>query len=437
MTRICFLCTLLLCMLFVNCQHADELVPSPSPHADDLFVSFRMDEARQREVRAVPGASDENHRQEADYESLYNTVDVVFFDADGRKLTFDGGRSVFHYTAEGYAPTDAEADNWVGRVYERKDQKGWLRGVYVVGVKAEDVRGKTCVVMLNLPKAVRERLLSGVDNEITTLDALRNVEARRMTSADEQLGPLPFPNTEETNSSASGSSSAGDATNTVDYDDDRIQRITMYGETANLQPTTLDNRVEVTVTRTIAKLRLIISFGPRTVFQQMSAFLSLFTINYSLRNFPAVTLLGNNHWREDGKGDSQSTILNPISGTPQSTKFRNGHQYLDYQFYINEYGYLPLSAQQPFIQLHAHLPGNGQGVNRYWRIILPRGIKRNTQYTFFCTILDQGGETSESSTDLQFDHLTVAPWHGGTERIFPAEDYPVDHFHGRPDNSEI
>lgn len=418
------LCCAVLCVGSVaSCQQDVDDAHERAATESDVFVSFTLNAAREREVRAVPGMQTDGDDTQAQYEDAYNTLDIVFFNSNGTKATLSDNRTLFHYKAEGYQPSDEDIDNWVDRIYERPGGNGtFIRGVYLKGVKASDVVGKTCVAMLNLPEAVRNRLYPGATDEITTLDALRNAQARVITSADEQLGPEPYP-------------LKTDGSGDPDYMSDQVQRLVMYGETANIQPTAASPRVEVTVQRTVAKVVVWVNYTAKSLFNLSFTGASP-KMDYQLIDFPAVMRLGNNFFRQDGQGDATSVISKAVSGSPAAATWVNAH-HAKFTFYVNEYGFLPTSERkQPQIILkgtHALYAS----IVRYWRILLPRGIQRNHKYNLYCTLIDVGSATTDGAVDLQFNNIVVTPWEAATERYFPGEDYPVHGFIGTPNDSQI
>lgn len=419
------LCGAVFCLgSVVSCQQDVDDTQEQRAQESDVFVSFSLATTKEREVRGVPGMQTDGDDSHAQYEDAYNTLDIVFFNSDGTKATLPDNRTLFHYNAEGYQPSDETIDEWVDRIYERPGGNGtFIRGVYLKGIKPSDVVGKTCVAMLNLPEAVRNRLYPGAADEITTLNDLRNAKARVITSADEQLGPEPYPTKME------------DGEEVPDYMSDEVQRLVMYGESQNIQPTTSSPRVEVTVKRTVAKVIVWVNYTAPSLFG-FGYFAGIkHKLEYQLIDFPSIMRLGNNFFRADGQGNASSVIENPVSGSPGTATWENS-ALAKFTFYVNEYGFLPSSdRKQPQIVLkgtHGTL-----GLVRYWRILLPRGVQRNYKYNLYCTIVDNGSATTDGAVDLQFNNIVVTPWEAATERFFPGENYPFNGFIGTPKDSEI
>lgn len=123
-------------------------------------------------------------------------------------------------------------------VYERSGNR---RGVYLAGVKRDNVKDKTCVVVLNLPAEIRTLLERG---SISTLSALKAQVVHRQTSADEQLGPIPYPL---------------DANNQPDYNSSAFRYLVMIGETPRVSFSDNDvaSVIQVQMVRTIAKVKIV------------------------------------------------------------------------------------------------------------------------------------------------------------------------------------
>ena len=208
-----------------------------------LLVNFNIDAPEVRATRAVPNGPTGTEAN-ADYESAYKNVAILFYDSNGNLATVRGKHFNFFETA-GLKPQGEERKNWVGGVYERADNGGFARGVYLVGVTRDDVRGKTCVVMLNIPDDLRDRLQN---RRIQTLGGLENHILNTITSADEQIGPIPYP---------------VDANNRPDIASDDFRHIVMIGKTPNVQfdANELQAKISVDMKRTIAKVRLVIRFN--------------------------------------------------------------------------------------------------------------------------------------------------------------------------------
>lgn len=392
-----------------------------------LLVNFNIDAPELRETRAVPNGPTGTEAN-ADYESAYKNVAILFYDSNGNLATVRGKHFNFFETA-GLKPQGEERKNWVGGVYERADNGGFARGVYLVGVTRDDVRGKTCVVLLNIPDDLRDRLQN---RRIQTLGGLENHILNTITSADEQIGPIPYP---------------VDANNRPDIASDDFRHIVMVGKTPNVQfdANELQAKISVDMKRTIAKVRLVIRFNA------LNAGLGItnpspFVAECQFRNFPKVTKVGE-VWKPESTPENQRVPLMPgdvVQGSRKENRIKvlagaPNVAYLAFDFYMNEYGVLPEKTNKkytfsvPGMKMKINLPIVG---DRYWELLFPRSIQRNKSYELFYTIEGRGSSSLENlNITLVADNIVVLPWSKFPESFHPGENYNFNNFIGNPDNS--
>ena len=346
-----------------------------------LLVTFNIDAPEVRATRAVPNGPTGTEAN-ADYESAYKNVAILFYDSNGNLATVRGKHFNFFETA-GLKPQGEERKNWVGGVYERAENGGFARGVYLVGVTRDDVRGKTCVVLLNIPDDLRDRLQN---RRIQTLGGLENHILNTITSADEQIGPIPYP---------------VDANNRPDIASDDFRHIVMIGKTPNVQfdANELQAKISVDMKRTIAKVRLVIRFNLlNIVLGQTNP--SPFVAECQFRNFPKLTKVGE-VWKPESTPENQRVALmsgDVVQGSRKENRIKvltgaPNVAYLAFDFYMNEYGVLPEKTNKnqrfsvPGMKMKMVLPFWGE---RYWELLFPRSIQRNKSYELFYTIEGKG-----------------------------------------------
>lgn len=386
--------------------------PTPQEKHEKLYVTFSIAGAEAKETRAVPNAPNGTEAS-GDYESSYKSVDVMFFESGGNSAVLNGKR-LFHFDATGFTPPTEEKSNWVGGVYERA---GNQRGVYLIDVSRTQVSGKTCVVVLNLPEDVRRRVESG---NISSLDGLKNAAVRYLSSADEQLGPKPYPK---------------NADGTPDYNSSSFQHIVMIGETPDIRIPDTDFRpvVNVSVERTIAKVKIVGVFDYGVGLASLATAGPVdITMRYKYNKFPSRTHLGA-FWVEKGR---QPIPLRPVDAADYVERrggvYGTGHQvYFVHNFYMNEYGELPDNAtEKPYINFSATIAT----LTKYWVLELPRGMQRNKSYTIYVYFKGQGSETPEgySEETLKATKILVEPWENGVENFSPKEIYNFNDFIGNP-----
>ena len=403
------------------CQQRFEEAPTQE-NLEKLYVTFTIDGAERRETRAVPNAPN-GTESDGDYESSYKSVDVMFFESNGNIATV-GGQRIHHFDSEGFSPNKADKENWVGGKYERGENK---RGVFLLGVNRNQVQGKTCVVVLNLPLETRSRVESG---NISSLTSLKNAAVIRITSADEQLGPIPYP--------------LG-ANNQPDYNSPAFRHIVMIGETSNISipDTDLASVINVNMERTIAKVNVVGYFSGSTFSLFPGLGYTKITMSYLYKNFPSRTHLGS-FWVEPGRAGGM--VRNPVNGifveSPAKLYGKAKQPYFVQNFYMNEYGELPdNAADQPIIELSAlfQLPSNPDinPQHRNWVLSLPRGMQRNKSYTIYVNITGNGSPNAGGNTRvvLKADKIVVAPWAESIENFSLPESYPLKNFIGSPINS--
>lgn len=419
MRRINLLLSCLFALLALSaCQQRFDDLQS-AEDGEKLYVTFTISGIQSHESRAVPNVSTGTGTV-ADYESSYKSVDVLFFENNGN-IAQVGQKKVHHFDSEGSAPSGADKDNWVDGVYERSGNK---RGVYLAGVTRNDVKGKTCVVLLNLPAEVRTLIERGTLN---TLAKLKAQVIHQQTSADEQLGPIPYP---------------VDANNQPDYNSSAFRHIVMIGETPNISFSNNDvaSVIRVQMERTIVKVKIVGIFTSKSLMVVPQAFnFTSVTMTYQYKNFPSQTKLGE-VWKK--KSTNAGTLNAPIDGvyveSPAKLYGTTKQPYFVQSFYMNEYGDLPDNVEkQPFVNIsvlfehptsHAALP------KLYWALSLPRGMKRNYSYTIYVN-LPTNGELDPGGSQLQIlkaHKVEVKQWDEGTENYFNSPDYPFNNFIGNP-----
>lgn len=400
------------------CQQRFEDLES-AQDGEKLYVTFSVSGIQSHESRAVPNVSTGTGTV-ADYESSYKSVDVLFFEGNGN-IAQVGQKKVHHFDSEGLAPSGADKDNWVDGVYERSGNK---RGVYLAGVTRGQVTGKTCVVVLNLPAEVRTLIERGTLN---TLAKLKDHVIHQQTSADEQLGPIPYPL---------------DASNQPDYNSSAFRHIVMIGEKSNISfPTTdVSSVIRVQMERTIAKVKIVGIFTSKSLMVVPQAFnYTKVTMTYQYKNFPSQTKLGE-VWKK--KSTNLGTLNAPLDGvyveSPAKLYGTTKQPYFVQSFYMNEYGELPDNVEkQPFVNISVLFehPTSGAALPKlYWALSLPRGMKRNHSYTIYVNLptngeLDPGGS---QLLILKADKVVVKPWDEGTENYFTSPDYLFNNFSGSP-----
>ena len=422
-----FLFLLLTVVCGASCQGYEQDKTDIDP-AERVYVAFRLDNGDDHTTRAVPNAPNGTEAT-ADPESAYKTVDIVFFNGDGSKA-YVNAQGYFHFDASGFKPSNSEKEKWVSGTYERATTAGqYLRGVYLDGISKADVVGKTCVVMLNLPTDVKARLEKSAPNEITTLGALQATVLQQLNSADDQLGPKPFP--------MSGSN--------IDYNSAQFKYMVMMGEAKNIsfsgQPV-----VTVDVKRTIAKVKLYVMVGGNSTYR--AALTTSHHLLLSLHDFPKKTVLGS-VWKAETSG-TRAKLDGVVSGGEKALAVAivpnsegsdiNGLPYVTKEFYMNEYGVLPDAPDNnPYPYVKVRLKATLFGfvpVDQYWKIALPRGIERNKSYKIYVTIRDNGNPTNGGTSvyTLKVDKVTIAPWRDGADRFFHDDNFGMNNFEGEPDN---
>lgn len=387
--------------------------PTPQVKHEKLYVTFSIAGAEAKETRAVPNAPNGTEAN-GDYESSYNSVDVMFFESGGNLAPLNNKR-LFHFDATGFTPPTEEKSNWVGGVYERA---GNQRGVYLIDVSRTQVNGKTCVVVLNLPDDVRRRVENG---NISSLSGLKNAAVRYLSSADEQLGPKPYPK---------------NADGTPDYNSSSFQHIVMIGETAisEIPATVFRPVVNVTVERTIAKVKIVGVFDYGTGLASLATLgFRDITMRYKYNKFPSRTHLGA-FWAEKSTG--RALPLRPVDAADYVERrggvYGTGNQvYFVHTFYMNEYGELADNAtEKPYINFSATIATQ----TKYWVLELPSGMQRNKSYTIYVNFKGDGSATPEgySEETLKATKILVEPWENGVENFSPRELYEFNNFIGNP-----
>lgn len=386
--------------------------PTPQEKHEKLYVTFSIAGAEAKETRAVPNAPNGTEAS-GDYESSYKSVDVMFFESGGYLAVLNGKR-LFHFDATGFTPPTEEKSNWVGGVYERA---GNQRGVYLIDVSRTQVNGKTCVVVLNLPEDVRRRVESG---NINSLSSLKGAAVHYLGSADEQLGPKPYPK---------------NADGTPDYNSSSFQHIVMIGETPDIRIPDTDFRpvVNVSVERTIAKVKIVGVFDYGVGLASLATAGPVdITMRYKYNKFPSRTHLGA-FWVEKGR---EPIPLRPVDAADYVERrggvYGTGNQvYFVHNFYMNEYGELPDNAtEKPYINFSATIAT----LTKYWVLELPRGMQRNKSYTIYVNFKGVGSATPEgySEETLKATKILVEPWENGVENFSPREIYNFNDFIGNP-----
>ena len=392
-----------------------------------LLVNFNIDGSEVRETRAVPNAPTGTEAG-ADYESAYKNVAVLFYEPNGNLATVRG-KHFFFFETNGLTPHGEEKKNWVGGVYERAENGGFARGVYLVDVTRDDVQGKTCVVLLNIPDDLRDRLQN---RRIQTLGGLENHILNTITSADEQLGPIPYPL---------------DANNRPDVMSDDFRHIVMYGKTTGVafDRNVLQPKISVEMKRTIAKVRLVLRFNLANFLLAQSN-PSNYVAECQFKNFPKLTKVGE-VWKPESTPENQRVALMPgdvVQGSRKNNRIKvltgsPNQAYLAFDFYMNEYGVLPEKTKKnqrfsvPGMKMKIAL---APGVDSYWELLFPRFIQRNRSYELFYTIEGRGNSSPDNiSVTLVADNIVVLPWTKFPESFHPGENYNFNNFRGNPDNS--
>ena len=392
-----------------------------------LLVNFNIDAPEVHATRAVPNAPT-GTEADADYESAYKNVAILFYDSYGNLATVRGKHFFFFETA-GLKPQGEEKKNWVGGVYERAVNGVFTRGVYLVDVTHDDVKGKTCVVLLNIPDDLRDRLQN---RRVQTLRGLENHILNTITSADEQIGPMPFPL---------------DANNRPDVMSDDFRHIVMFGKTPNVdfEDNVLLPKTSVDMKRTIAKVRLVIKFNAlNSLLGQTNP--SNYVAECQFKNFPKLTKVGE-VWKPESTPENERVALMPgdvVQGSRKNNRIKvftgvPNVAYLAFDFYLNEYGVLPEKTNKnqrfsvPGMKMKMTLPIWGE---RYWELLFPRSVQRNKSYEFFYTIEGKGNSSTDNfNVTLEADNVVVLPWSKFPESFHPAEYYNFNNFIGNPDNS--
>ena len=396
--------------------------PTPQEKHEKLYVTFSIAGAEAKETRAVPNAPNGTEAT-GDYESSYNSVDVMFFESGGNLAELNGKR-LFHFDATGFTPPTEEKSNWVGGVYERA---GNQRGVYLIDVSRDQVRNKTCVVVLNLPDDVRRRVENG---NISSLSRLKGAAVRYLNSADEQLGPKPYPKK---------------ADGTPDYNSSSFQHIVMIGETPNIRIPDTDFRpvVNVSVERTIAKVKIVGVFEYGAGLASLATLgLRNITMRYKYNKFPSRTHLGA-FWAEKSTGRGELKYPRDAADYVERRGgvYGTGNQvYFVHNFYMNEYGELSDNAtEKPYINFSATIANEAGTMSRtaYWTLELPSGMQRNKSYTIYVNFKGDGSATPEgySEETLKVTRILVEPWENGVENFSPRELYEFNNFIGNPKNN--
>ena len=250
---------------------------------------------------------------------------------------------------------------------------------------------------------------------------MKNAAVRYLGSADEQLGPKPYPKR---------------ADGTPDYNSSSFQHIVMIGETPNIQIPDAEFRpvVNVSVERTIAKVKIV------GVFEYGVGLASLatagpvdITMRYKYNKFPSRTHLGA-FWAEKSTG--RALPLRPVDAADYVERrggvYGTGNQvYFVHNFYMNEYGELPDNAtERPYINFSATIAA----LTKYWVLELPRGMQRNKSYTIYVYFKGVGSATPEgySEETLKATKILVEPWENGVENFSPREIYNFNDFIGNP-----
>ena len=331
----------------------------------------------QRDVRAQVATEAENH---------VNTVDVVFFQGQNKKniVPTSGGNAVGYFHFE---PTSL--NDWEN--YSPTSQT-----VYIPA-RASDVNGTTAVALINLPDAVRQRLIVGATNEITTIEQLKDAVSQTIHTVEELTTPLLM--TGESN---------------VAFDN----------------PNTQNNQINVNLKRAVSRLDVQLYYHWDKLIPNKERGL------YTFLQFPGKTYVGAHAAIENRVDGTKTSIADltaqpaPLVSTepvPTSTLATA---------YINEYdlsGSTAADAPAPYIllELPAILgegspiaglyppPAGGDfsktAVKSYYKIVLPRKIDRNCRYVLHAHIVGPGSPTPDGAVLLEFNVL-VKPW-GATTTV--------------------
>ena len=348
-------------LMFAACSqdinHGDE--------ENNQKVKFRLglDDYVKREIRGIATPQEEEVR----------TLDVVFFQGNNKKIVPGAHTTGTHYGVFHYDLTSPNPGEWVNGSVSSQT-------VYL-DTKAADVNGTTAVALVNLPAAVQSKLVQGAAGEITTLSDLKDAVSQTITRPDEIGTPL-----------------------------------LMTGEAAaSFSNPALDNQIEVSLKRAVARLdvELIYDWDKLVPSKEKG--------KYAFQQFGNVTKVGTSDNLTAARVDGLEKELALTTTAAPTSKFST---------YINEYDYTGstyTTTPAPYILLELpallgddsplagiYPPPAGGDFNRtpvksYYKVVLPRYLKRNCAYTLQAHVVGSGSPSKEGAIILQFS-LKVRPW---------------------------
>lgn len=368
-------------ILMAGCSK--EFVPEEATR--NLQLKIDLGEYSDVEVRS-PGTAQEDFVQE---------LDVIFFNtATLQKASLRSGVDPYF----NYKVSTPDNSQW-------KDNNPATSTVIIPMTPAEAI-GTTVVVIANLPADLRARLAKGATDEITTLTQLRTLFASQ--SAVEELAS-PFIMVAE-------------------------QPLT----TTEIPQVLADQTINVLLERIIAKVTIHLYYdweklvpahptvrGTYTLMDfDKDSYLYKQTVMSSTRINGAETNLAVT--TENAPTVQQSAIVAYINEYALQTE--QGTPYAPYVL-LN----LPAVVGEQFIASNGGVfpPPAGDGntydntpVHNFYKLIMPREIKRNHSYTIHATIMNYGGATPDAAKPVPF-RLTVKDWEEST--VYTDEE-PEDKF---------
>lgn len=357
-------------ILLAGCNK--EFVPEEATRY--LQLKFDFDEYTDVEVRS-PGTTVEN---------AVHTLDVIFFDtATGVKTTLRNGSTPYYFFNVSN-PNNAE---W-------KDNNPGTNTAIIPMTPAEAI-GKTVVVVANMKETLRARLPKNATNEITTLAELKTLFASQ-TSVDEMVSPFMMV---------------------------AEQAIT----STQIPEVRADQTINVLLERIIAKVTIHLYYDWNKLVPNHATERG----KYTFKDFDKDSYLYLQQTMSATRIDGTEKII-PATTLPAPT-----FQTTTIEAYINEYKLenpmtstlapyvlldLPAVLGKEFIATNGNIfpPPAGDGENydntpvrNFYKLVMPREIKRNHSYVIHATIMNYGGATPDAAKPVPF-RLTVANWDEST-----------------------